>query len=164
MRIKVWLLTMVAASVLSSTVLYAQTTYYVQSVKAKVMSGASFKSVVIAEVARGTQLTVSGRLGGWLKVRFNEQDGYVPYLLVSTHPPFEKTRLIKGEDAEININKGVRRRASSYTSAAAARGLAQDDRRRLSKNEKADYDSVDKMEAFTLSSDELNRFMEGNSL
>jgi hypothetical protein len=78
---------------------------------------------------------------------------------VSTHPPFEKTGVIKGEDAE--ISQGVRRRASSFTSAAAARGLAADDRKRLSKEEKIDYESLEKVEAFKLSDNEIALFMEG---
>jgi len=86
----------------------------------------------------------------------------VSSLLAATHPPFEKMGVIKGEDAE--IKQGVRRRASSYTSAAAARGLAQDDRRRLSKEEKVDYESLEKVESFQLSSDEISRFMEGRKL
>lgn len=153
---------MVIAGVFFSTMLYAQTEYYVQSVKAKVMSSPSLKSAVIAEVAKGFKLTASGREGSWVKVRFSDKNGYVSSLLVSTHPPFEKSGIIKGEDAD--IKQGVRRRASSYTSAAAARGLTQDDRRRLSKEEKVDYESLEKMEAFTLSDDELARFMEGNKL
>jgi len=156
------LLLMVVMGVLSATVLYAQTEYYVQSVKAKVMSGPSFKSGVISEVSKGHKLTSSSREGSWVKVRISDKDGYVSSLLVATHPPFEKTGIIKGEDAE--IKQGVRRRASSYTSAAAARGLTQDDRRRLSKEEKIDYESLEKMEAFTLSSDEVSRFMEGKEL
>lgn len=150
------------AGILLTNVLYAQTEYYVQSVKAKVMSGPSFKSGIISEVPRGHKLTSSGKEGFWVKVRISDKDGYVSSLLVATHPPFEKTGVIKGEDAE--IKQGVRRRASSYTSAAAARGLAQDDRRRLSKEEKIDYESLEKMEAFTLSSDEVTRFMEGKKL
>ena len=38
-----------------------QTEYYVQSVKAKVMSGPSFKSGVIAEVAKGYKLACIGQ-------------------------------------------------------------------------------------------------------
>lgn len=162
MKRKFLLLVTVVASVLFSTLLYAQTEYYVQSVKAKVMSAPSFKSGVIAEVARGHKLAASGREGSWVKVRISDKDGYVSSLLVSTHPPFEKTGILKGEDAD--IKQGVRRRASSYTSAAAARGLASDDRRRLSQEEKVDYESLEKIEAFTLSSDEVARFMEGNKL
>lgn len=162
MRKMLLLLVMVVVSVFFSTALYAQTVYYVQSVKAKVMSGASFKSGVIAEVGKGHKLISSGREGSWIKVKFNDKDGYVSSLLAATHPPFEKMGVIKGEDAE--IKQGVRRRASSYTSAAAARGLAQDDRRRLSKEEKVDYESLEKVESFQLSSDEISRFMEGRKL
>jgi uncharacterized protein YgiM (DUF1202 family) len=151
---------MILLSVFFATALCAQTEYYVQSVKAKVMSGPSFKSGLISEISRGYKLTSSGREGSWIKVRISDKEGYVSSLLVSTHPPFEKTEVIKGGDAE--IKQGVRRRASSYTSAAAARGLARDDRRRLSKEEKIDYESLEKVEAFTLSSEEVARFMEVN--
>ncbi len=162
MRKTFLLLVMVVVSMFFATILHAQTEFYVQSVKAKVMSGPSFKSGVIAEVSKGYKLISSGRQGSWIRVRFSDKDGYVSSLLVSTHPPFEKMMIIKGEDTE--IKQGVRRRASSYTSAAAARGLAQDDRRRLSKEEKIDYESLAKVEAFTLSSDEITRFMEGGKL
>ncbi len=160
MRKRYLLLVMVVVCVLLPTMLYAETAYYVQSVKAKVMSGPSFKSEVIAEIGKGHKLSASGREGSWVKVRISDKDGYVPSLLVSTHPPFEKAGVIKGEDADIKL--GVRRRASSYTSAAAARGLAQDDRRRVNQGEKIDYESLAKMEAFTVSPDEVARFMEGN--
>jgi hypothetical protein len=152
-------LAFVAMGILPTSVLSAQSEYYVQSIKAKVMSGPSFKSGIISEVSRGYKFISSGRDGSWVKVRIFNKNGYVSSLLVSTHPPFEKKRVIRGDEAD--IEQGVRRRASSYTSAAAARGLAQDDRRRLSKEEKIDYESLEKMEAFTLSSDEVTRFMEG---
>jgi uncharacterized protein YgiM (DUF1202 family) len=154
------LLVFVAMGALSTNVLSAESEYYVQSVKAKVMSGPSFRSRIISEVSRGYKFISSGREGSWVKVRIFDKDGYVSSLLVATHPPFEKTRVISGDEAD--IKQGVRRRASSYTSAAAARGLAQDDRRRLSEEEKIDYGSLEKVEAFTLSSDEVTRFMEGN--
>jgi uncharacterized protein YgiM (DUF1202 family) len=138
---------------------YAQTEYYVQSVKAKVMSGKTFKSPVLGEVAKGFKFVSSGKEGGWVKVKYKNNDGYVSSLLLSSNPPLDKAGVIKGDDAE--IKQGVRRRASSYTSAAAARGLAQDDRRRMNREERADYISLQKIEAFTVSQDEVNRFMEG---
>jgi uncharacterized protein YgiM (DUF1202 family) len=127
-----------------------------------VMSASSFKSDVLGEVGKGAKLTATGKEGSWVKVRFNDREGYVSSLVVSTHPPLEKTGVIKAEEGD--IKQGVRRRASSYTSAAAARGLAQDDRRRLSRDEKADYVSLDKMEAFTLKPEEIARFMEGDKI
>jgi hypothetical protein len=66
--------------------------------------------------------------------------------------------LIKADESD--FRQGVRRRASTYTSAAAARGLAQDDRRRLSGEEKSDYAGVETIEAITVSDAEVIRFME----
>lgn len=138
----------------------AQGEYYVQSVKAKIMSAATFKSPVLGEVVKGHKFISSGKEGNWIKVKYSDKEGYVSALLLAPHPPFEKTGVIRGDESD--INQGVRRRASSYSSAAAARGLAADDRRRLGKEEKVDYESLDKMESFKLSSEEISRFMEGN--
>jgi uncharacterized protein YgiM (DUF1202 family) len=160
-RILLPVLLFVVSLSLASAV-YAQGAYYVQSVKAKVMSASSFKARVIGEVGKGFKFISTGRKGTWVKVTYKNKTGYVPSLLLATHPPFERTGLIRANESD--INRGVRRRASSYTSAAAARGLASEDRRRLSKEEKADYDSVDKMESFKVTADELHRFMEGNTL
>ncbi len=137
----------------------AQTDYYVQSMRAKVMASGSFSARVLGEVTRGEKLPVIGREGFWMKVRYRKHVGYVASLLLAAHPPLQRARIIKADAS--TINQGVRRRASSYTSAAAARGLAQDDRRRLSREEKADYDSIQKMEAIRVSSAELDRFREG---
>ena len=162
MRKRLLVSALFVAGVFISTAIFAQSEYYVQSIKAKVMSGPSFKSTLIAEVPRGQKLISSGKQGSWIKVRYADRDGYMSSLLVSTHPPIEKVRIITGEETE--ITKGVRRRASSYTSAAASRGLAQDDRRRLSTEEEVDYRSLEKMESFNLSPDEITRFMEGKKL
>lgn len=135
---------------------------YVQSRKAKIMSAPSFKSAVLGEAGKGAKLAASGREGSWVKVTFKDQQGFASSLLLSPRPPMERTSLIKGDESD--IKQSVRRRASTYTSAAAARGLAADDRRRLSKDEKTDYGALEKMESFTVSADEVSRFMEGNKL
>jgi len=156
------MLVVVAAMVLYSTTLLAQTVYYVQSVKARIVSGPSFKSKIVAEVNKGFKLVSIGREGSWVKVRIEGKDGFISALLLSTQPPLDKAGIIKAENTD--IKQGVRRRASSYTSAAAARGLAQDDRRRLSKEEKVNYEALEKMESFTVSADEVGKFMEVNKL
>ena len=155
MRKIIFLLSMAVA--LSLSALLAQAAeVYVQSVKAKIVSGPSFKAPVIAEVAKGKKLESTGREGGWVKVRYDSKNGYVFSLLVSNHRPLEKVGYIKSGDAE--IKQGVRRRASSYTSAAAARGLASDDRRRLSKEESANYGALEEMESFTVTDAEVASF------
>jgi uncharacterized protein YgiM (DUF1202 family) len=143
---------------LSGATLFAQQVYYVQSVKAKVLSAASFKSRLIAEVGRGYKLKALGKEGNWIKVKYGSLAGYVPALLLSPVPPIEKQGLIKGDESALRHN--IRRRASTYTSAAAARGLTADDRRRLSKDEKVDYESLEQVESFTVSDAEVLKFME----
>lgn len=161
MRKTVVLFIFIAVLLLSGK-LWAQDVYYVQSLKAKIMSSPSFKAKTLGEASKGTRLSSKGREGNWVKVIFYSREGYVSSLLLSTHPPMGKQSLIKGGEAD--IKQSVRRRASTYTSAAAARGLAQDDRRRLSREEKVDYGALEKMESFTVSADEVARFMEGNKL
>lgn len=151
-------------TVLLSTpgILLAQDIYYVQSVKARIMSEPSFKAKIMGEASRGAKFLASGREGSWIKVVLNQRSGYVSALLLSKYRPMDRQSLIKGEESD--IKQSVRRRASTYTSAAAARGLAQDDRRRLSTEEKADYAGLERMESLTISPEEAARFMEGSKL
>jgi uncharacterized protein YgiM (DUF1202 family) len=142
--------------------LHAQQMYYVQSMRAKIMSAPSFKSRQVGEVGKGFQLTVLGKEGSWLKVKLGPSAGYVPALLLASTPPRQKQGLIKGEESALQHN--VRRRASTYTSAAAARGLTAEDRKRLSKEEKADFTSLEKIEAIAIPLEEIVRFSEGGKL
>lgn len=150
---------MAALFVLMCGAAYALEPYYVQSVKAKIMTAPSFKAIALGEASKGTKLTAVAKEGSWIKVSYYGQTGYVSSILVSPYPPMARQGLIKAEQSE--LRQGVRRRASTYTSAAAARGLAQDDRRRLSGEEKSDYVGLEKMEAMTVSDGEIVRFMEG---
>lgn len=138
---------------------FAQEVLYVQSVRAKVMKGPSFKAGVVGEVGQGFKFVSSGREGNWVKVRLDSKEGYVPALLLAAHPPMGKQGLITGQEKE--IKQSARRRASTYTSAAAARGLTAVDRKRLNEDGGVNYESLEKMEAFSLSQDEIDLFMKG---
>lgn len=148
--------------ILSATFAQAEEVFYVQSLRAKILSGASFKSKVLGETAKGDKLVALGRMGTWVKVNYAGKEGYVSALLVSTRPPMEKLGLIKADEGD--ISHGVRRRASTYTSAAAARGLVQDDRRRLSRDEKVDYQGLEKVESVMITNADIAKFMEGSKL
>jgi hypothetical protein len=148
--------------ILCSALAYAENVMYVQSMKAKVMSQPSFKAKIIGEAGKGTQMTALGRSGNWVKVKYASTEGYVAALLLSAQPPLQKLGLIKADEGE--ISHGVRRRASTYTSAAAARGLVQDDRRRVSRDEKSDMGAVLKLEAITIRENEVLKFMEGGKI
>jgi len=136
--------------------------YYVQSLKAKIMWEPSFKAAVMREEPKGQALTGLGREGNWIKVKIDFETGYIHSLVVSKQPPMKRVALINAEDQD--IRQSVRRRASTYSSAAAARGLTQEGRKRLSKEEKADYLSLEKMESITVSKEAVDKFLDGGSL
>ena len=149
-------------SMLYAAMLHAESAYYVQSYKARILLGSSFRSKVIAEVGKGQMLTSTGQEGSWVKVKFDGKEGYVPALLLSRHPPMERTVVIKAQDSE--IKEGVRRRASSFSTAAAARGLAKEDRERADIEEGVDNKALIKMESLTFTDDEISKFMQGGEL
>lgn len=150
------------AGMLYAVVSHAESEYYVQSASAKIWLDASFKSKVIGEAGRGKLLMSTGQEGSWIKVKFDNQNGYVPSLLLSMHPPLEKTAIIKAEDSE--IKEGVRRRASSYSSAAAARGLSKEDRQRADVEEGTDYGALQNMESPKFTDKEIKQFTEEGKL
>ena len=151
-----------AAGMLYAMVLHAESVYYVQSVNARIWIGTSFVSKVIGEVGKGQMLVSTGREGRWVKVKYNGKEGYVPFLLLSTHPPIKRTEIIKAEDSD--IKQGVRRRASSFTVAAAARGLTKETRERGEIDEGANFNALNKMESLAITDEEITQFIEGGKL
>lgn len=135
-----------------------ESVYYVQSNNATVRANASFGAKVIAKVAKGQSLTSVAKDGNWLKVKVDGKFGYISTFLVSSHPPLEKQGVIKADESQ-EIKPSARRRASSFTSAAAARGLTNDDKSREG-DTATDFKAVDKMEAIKVTPEEVNKFKE----
>ena len=161
-RISAILLILVAAIILAPAA-HAGTVSYVQSIKAKVLAEPSFRSEVVAVLSKGAPVSVLSRQGRWAKVKTGTTEGYLPTLILASNPPLDRIELIKG-DGGASIEHNVRRRASTYTSAAAARGLTEDDRRRVSAEDKANYSSLERVERFTLSEDDVLKFSRGGKL
>jgi uncharacterized protein YgiM (DUF1202 family) len=156
MKKQIMLLMVFGASSLYGAAVLAETFYYVQSVSARVRAEPSFTAKVIAGVAKGQKLTSTGKDGAWIKIKVGDKEGFVSSLLLSTQPPLDKTVVIKAEDPEIKQN--VRRRASSFSSAAAARGLVDEDKKDDANDKGPDYESVKKMEAIKIPNDEVDKF------
>ena len=154
------LLVALGASLFFAAAAGAEQLYYVQSVKAKILSAPSFRSAAVAEVGKGQSLVLKAREGIWMKVAYGGKEGYVSSLLVSSHPPLQKRGFIKANDSEIKM--GVRRRSSAFASAAAARGLTKEDRRRADTEDRVDYAALHNMETLSYSDEEVDRFMEGS--
>lgn len=149
---------MLLPAMMCATWAHAESVYYVQSTNANVRSDPSFAAKVIAKVAKGQTLTSISKQGSWIKVTVDGKEGYISSLLVSTHPPLAKQTVIKAEDEE--IKPIARRRASSFTSAAAARGLTDDDQKHEGAEAGSDYKAVDKMESVKVTPEEVKQFKE----
>lgn len=130
---------------------------YVQSLKVRIMSAPSFSADTKGHALKGEPLTVLDRAGRWYKVGYGDKTGWVPRLVVGPKPPMKRVTVFTGE--EKSISKEARRRASQVTSAAAARGLAEDDRRRLGHESAVDYRSLEKLNAIVITEQELSEFI-----
>ena len=160
MKKRISLITLFLISAFYSQVLFATTVYYVQSSYAKIVAEPSFSAKVVTVIGSGEQLTSTGREGNWIKVSFHNHQGYVHSLLLSTRPPLRKTQLISSNDSE--INNGVRRRSSTFMTAAATRGLTKEDHNRSDNEDAVDFEALKKMESLVLTDTEIDKFIGGD--
>lgn len=149
-------------SLLISLLLYAPSVAYagdlfVQSVKAPILAAPSLGSPRITEVVKGDMLKEVEKKDSWHKVSYKDKTGWVSRLLVGPKPPIGKVSVL--EETEEKLEKGVRKRASAFTTAAAARGLAED-RARISDKFRVDFQGVETMEALNITDDEAVRFLQ----
>lgn len=133
-------------------------TLFVQSTKAKIMESPSFRAKIVATAHKGEELTVLGKKGRWYQVSIDGKKGWISRLLVSQTPPMKKVSVFAKADKDISTK--ARRRASVMTTAAAARGLAEDDRKRLGAETKVDYAAIEKVDAISVSESETDAFIE----
>jgi uncharacterized protein YgiM (DUF1202 family) len=151
-------LVMFLPAFLYAALAHADASYYVQSDNANLRAEPSFGGKIISKVAKGQTLTLLTKNGNWLKVKVDNKEGYISSLLVSNHPPLDKAAVTKVEEQEVKPT--ARRRASSFTSAAAARGLTDEDKNRDGAEEQSDYKALDKMEAIKVTPEEVKKFKE----
>lgn len=130
--------------------------YFVQSARAKLLEAPDFKAKVITSAARGSHLSAIDKSGSWIKVKFNDQVGWVSRLVLSTKPPIDKPSVLSGKAAE-QTHK-ARRRASNTATAAATRGLRGEDRTRASDSELSDYNALKQVESIQVDQDDVLKF------
>ena len=134
-------------------------TLYVKAREAKVMPSASFAGQHIGKLAEGAKVESLSRKGSWVEVQFEGKRGYLAATLLTDSPPSEGGFFSRISD-KVQSMGGARRRASTYTSAAAARGVMSFDRARMSREEMVNYDALAEMESSVPSEDDVARFVE----
>lgn len=129
---------------------------YVQSIKANIVSEPSFKSQSIVIVDKGSKLQLLETQGRWLKVSFNNQQGWVSKFVVDEHPPVNKVNILINSSKTIS---NVRKRASAITTAGAARGLSADQRRRANSKGGSNFLDLEKLEALNVTEKDVEQFV-----
>ncbi len=159
---KKYLLCLFFISLVFSEKAFAEDTLYVQSMKAKVYSEPSFSSQVFLELTKGYKVVAYEKEGNWVKVLIGGKNGYISSFLLGKTPPFDKVEFSK--EGSLAQPENPRSRVSQPTTAVAGvRGLSQERRARLGKEEKVNYEALEKIEAIAVSDEELKIFMkEGN--
>ncbi len=132
-------------------------TGYVQSRTAKLLASPAARAEVVTELVKGDAVEVVETQGRWLKVSSGDKTGWISKLLVKNQPPKGKISVLE-ENKELEEN--ARRRASTVSSAAAARGLRNEERARQSDDSVADFSAVREMESERVSEQEAMEFME----
>jgi len=130
--------------------------FYVQSVKAPIMSKPSFSATKLTEAKKGDTVSQLEVKGYWRKVNYKGKVGWISKLLVSTRKPAGRISVL--ERSGENLQTGARRRASQFTTAAAARGFAED-RARVSDKYKINFAGVEKMESIKISDEVAMAFL-----
>jgi hypothetical protein len=137
----------------------AEGVVYVQSLKASLLAQPRFGAEVLVEVERGAALPVLQQQHDWYQVGPEDQQGWIYRLQVASQPPAEKVSLLTG--AGNDLASGARRRASSFTTSAAARGLAEDRLRMSGGHWTADMSKVDTLEELEIPLAEVIDFHKG---
>lgn len=130
---------------------------FVQSVRAPILSAPSLGSPKVAEAVKGESLKELEIKGFWYRVGYKKTSGWVSRLLVGPKPPAVKVSIL--EETSERLETGARKRASAFTTAAAARGLAEE-RARISDKFKVDYYSLETVEAIKVSDEEAVKFVQ----
>ncbi|WP_455212102.1 SH3 domain-containing protein [Kaarinaea lacus] len=136
----------------------AEQVMYVQSAKANVMASPAFDSELLNVLKKGESVTVLKEQGRWSQVTYLESNGWVSKLLLASQPPMDKVSVLQGKEDQ--LENTARRRASTNVTAAATRGLRNDDRARMNDGGKTDYDELQEMEAVEIKEAEVRRFHE----
>jgi hypothetical protein len=132
--------------------------YYVNSRKAPIWAAPTFTAVQTGALTKGDLVIGLENRGGWRRVRYNNQPGWMLKLMLSSQPPID-SETVRQQTIE-TMSQRARRRPSSFASTAAARGF-KDKRRRFSEKLRLNYKALEHMESFRVDDQQALEFLKG---
>ena len=135
---------------------FSEESLYIQPFKAKIFAKPSIASEVLGSVDSGFKFVSTGKEGSWVKLFFKGKQGFIPAVQTAKTPPLGKSA---AQGLESAPKLGARSRTSSSSAVVAGmKGLTYEDRARVTKGERSDFEALDKVDAMTVSPDELKQF------
>lgn len=132
-------------------------TLFIQSLKAQVKAEPSTDSKTLVELKRGDSVKFLAAQDLWYQIETGKEKGWVSRLFVGVNMPVGAANLNK--DVKTDLAKASRKRSSSYTVSAAARGLAASERLREGREEfQADFEGLNSVEQEIIVNEELDNF------
>jgi uncharacterized protein YgiM (DUF1202 family) len=129
---------------------------YTQPFKAKIFTKPAMTSEALGQVDSGYQFESVGKEGSWIKLTYKGKTGYLPAVQAAKTPPLGKSSV---QAVEMSPKLGARARTSSSSAVVAGmKGLTYEDRARVTKGERSDYESLDKIDQQKISAEELTQF------
>lgn len=133
-------------------------TWYIKSYKVRPTTTAGGK-VKLDLLKRGFQVEEVGSQKSWKKIRFNGISGWVHKFALSKKAPRKRISLLL---KKVNISSKARKRASSFTSAAAARGLLDSEKSNLALLGEPDFVALSEMISLAVQTEEATLFVSKN--
>ena len=141
------------------SIILAGDSVYIKVRICPVFSNPDASSQRLFMLKQGQKVDVLKKESNWLHISVNNQKGYIQPFFTSTSPNLK--RISRADDLKSTSHIATRKRASSYTSsAAAARGLMSEDIREREnvafKN--FDFESIKWLENFSYSDEDILTF------
>lgn len=153
---RVLLVALSLVTLLFAATVFSEESLYVQPFRAKIFAKPSIASEVLGLVDSGFQFVPAGKEGSWVKLVFKDKQGFIPAVQTAKTPPLGKRSAQGAEDAP---KLSVRARTSSSSAVVAGmKGLTYEDRARITKGERSDFEALDKVDALKISPEELKLF------
>ena len=118
-------------------------TLYVRSYKIRLTESPNRNSKKLLVLKRGDKVKKLDAQKNWIKIRYKKTEGWLNRLALSKKPPKRRVSLFA---KKIDITSRARKRASTFTSAAAARGLMDSGNGKLVAEKGPDFVALAKIE------------------
>lgn len=137
------------------SLLWAET-YYIKSHKVQLTQGPGKTTRLDDILEKGEKVEKIAAEKSWVKIRAKGIEGWVHKFALSKRPPRKRVSLLT---RKVDISSKARKRASTYTSTAAARGLLDAGKKFLNQKEKPDFVALARLEDQVVDVEEATRFI-----